>query len=560
MKLSVLGVMCGALLVLGQAVANEAVTTKIPEIPVAELELRLRPLTRSELKIEADGWIGVLQKKVQEVSTLEIASQFKKAGLSEAKVVKDALKHIEEAKQALAKEPEDKDASEKLAKAKQAFHEVLSEAKAQLEKSAGDQAVKQAAEEVIKEAEETKKKEVEETKKKEVEETKRLEEAGETGTVEKLGEEVAKAQAEEPEQDKEVAAIKKKIADFEAQEVEERSYLLKKLTELRAQQTALTDRTNAVINAYEKKGGAVEEIEEYRQYIAAVSGIKVDVSDVDAVWTTLTGWLMSEEGGLRWAKNITLFIVTVLVFVVISNMVGKALQKVLASTRQASRLLSDFMVITIRRLILAIGLIVGLAAMEVNVGPLLAVIGAAGFVIAFALQNSLGNFASGILILVFRPFDVGDVIEVSGILGKVQSMNLLSIQIRTPDNKLVIIANNQVWGNAITNVTGSETRRVDLVFGIAYEDDIEHAQRVMQEVVGNHEQVLKRPETVIRVHELGDSSVNFVCRPWVKTKDYWDVYWDLTEQIKQRFDKEGISIPFPQRDVHMISAAPEATV
>jgi len=560
MKLSVLGVMCGALLVLGQAVANEAVTTKIPEIPVAELELRLRPLTRSELKIEADGWIGVLQKKVQEVSTLEIASQFKKAGLSEAKVVKDALKHIEEAKQALAKEPEDKDASEKLARAKQAFHEVLSEAKAQLEKSAGDQAVKQAAEEVIKEAEETKKKEVEETKKKEVEETKRLEEAGETGTVEKPEEEVANAQAEEPEQDKEVAAIKKKIADFEAKEAGERSHLLKKLTELRTQQTALTDRTTTVVNAYEKKGGAVEEIEEYRQYIAAVSGIKVDVSDVDAVWTTLTGWLMSEEGGLRWARNIILFIVTVLVFVVISNMVAKALQKVLASTRQASRLLSEFMVVTVRRLIVAIGLIVGLAAMEVNVGPLLAVIGAAGFVIAFALQNSLGNFASGILILVFRPFDVGDVIEVSGILGKVQSMNLLSIQIRTPDNKLVIIANNQVWGNAITNVTGSETRRVDLVFGIAYEDDIEHAQRVMQEVVGNHEQVLKRPETVIRVHELGDSSVNFVCRPWVKTKDYWDVYWDLTEQIKQRFDKEGISIPFPQRDVHMISAAPEATV
>jgi small conductance mechanosensitive channel len=313
------------------------------------------------------------------------------------------------------------------------------------------------------------------------------------------------------------------------------------------------------VNAYEKKGGPAEEIEEYRQYITAVSGIKVDVSDVDAVWTTLTGWLMSEEGGLRWARNIVLFIVTVLVFVVIANMVSKALKRVLASTRQASRLLSDFMVITVRRLILAIGFIVGLAAMEVNIGPLLAVIGAAGFVIAFALQNSLGNFASGILILVFRPFDVGDMIEVSGILGKVKSMNLLSIQILTPDNKLVVIANNQVWGDAITNVTGTSTRRVDLVFGIAYEDDIEQAQRIMEDVVSSHERVLKRPETVIRVHELGDSSVNFVCRPWVKTEDYWDVYWDLTEQVKQRFDKEGISIPFPQRDVHMITASAEAT-
>jgi small conductance mechanosensitive channel len=549
MKRSVLAVLCGALLVLGQAVANEAVTTKIPEIPVDELELRLRPLTRSQLKIEADGWLGVLQEQVQEVSTIEIASQFKKAGLSEAEEVKDALQDIEAARQALAAAPDDKKAAEKLAKAKQAFHEVLDEAQAKLDKSRDDVAVKQAAEEVIKEAEEAEK----------IEAAENEEEAGDADKAEALGEEVASAQAEEPEQDKEVAALKKKIADFEAQEAEERSHLLEKLTELRARQTAVTDRTTTVVNAYEEKGGAAEEIEEYRQYITAVSGIKVDVSDVDAVWTTLTGWLMSDEGGLRWAKNITVFIVTVLVFVVISNMAAKGLQKVLASTRQASRLLSDFMVVTVRRLILAVGFIVGLAAMEVNIGPLLAVIGAAGFVIAFALQSSLGNFASGILILVFRPFDVGDVIEVSGILGTVQSMNLLSIQIRTPDNKLVIIANNKVWDDAITNVTGTKTRRVDLVFGIAYEDDIEHAQRVMEEVVSNHEQVLKQPETVIRVHELGDSSVNFVCRPWVKTEDYWDVYWDLIEQVKQRFDKEGISIPYPQRDVHMISATAEAT-
>ena len=550
MKRSVLMVLSGALLVLGQALASEAVTTNIPEIPVNELELRLKPLTRSELKTEADGWIGVLQAKVGEVSNIEIASQFKKAGLSEADEVKDALKSIEQAKLALAAKPDDKDASDKLAEAKQVFQQVLDEAKAQLEKSSHDQAVKQAAEEVIKEAKEAEKEE----------EAGNTEAAADVGkTIEKLEEEVVKTQPGKPEQDKEVAALKKKIADFEAREAEERGYLLEKLTKLRAEQIALTDRTNAVINAYEKKGGAVEEIEEYRQYVEAVSGIKVDVSDVDAVWTTLTGWIMSEEGGLRWVRNITLFIVTVLVFVVISNMVGKALHRVLARTRQASRLLSEFMVVTVRRLILAIGVIVGLAAMEVNVGPLLAVIGAAGFVIAFALQNSLGNFASGILILVFRPFDVGDMIEVSGILGTVQSMNLLSIQIRTPDNKLVIIANNQVWGDAITNVTGSDTRRVDLVFGIAYEDDIEHAQRVMNDVVSHHEKVLKTPETVIRVHELGDSSVNFVCRPWVKTADYWDVYWDLTEQIKQRFDKEGISIPFPQRDVHMITSTVEAT-
>jgi small conductance mechanosensitive channel len=333
---------------------------------------------------------------------------------------------------------------------------------------------------------------------------------------------------------------------------------LNKLTQLREQQIVLVDRTKVVVDALEEKGGDAEQVEEYRQYINAVSGIKVDVSDAEAVWTTITGWLTSSEGGLRWARNLVLFVATVLVFILISNMAAKALEKVLARTRQASRLLGDFMVTTVRRLILAIGVIVGLAAMEVNIGPLLAVIGAAGFVIAFALQNSLGNFASGILILVFRPFDVGDVIEVAGVLGTVQSMNLLSINIRTPDNKSVIVANNQVWGGVITNVTGSDTRRVDLVFGIAYGDDIDHARQVLEDVVHSHDKVLKSPEPVIRVHELGDSSVNFICRPWVLTADYWDVYWDLTAAVKQRFDNEGISIPFPQRDVHLIPAAAES--
>jgi small conductance mechanosensitive channel len=253
-----------------------------------------------------------------------------------------------------------------------------------------------------------------------------------------------------------------------------------------------------------------------------------------------------------------MFLVIVVVFVVLSGMAAKATNKVLTRSRRVTRLLGDFMVTTVRRLVLAIGVIVGLAAMEVNVGPLLAVIGAAGFVIAFALQNSLGNFASGILILVFRPFDVGDVIEVAGVIGKVQSMNLLSINITTPDNKSVIVANNQVWDGAITNITGSDTRRVDLVFGIAYSDDIDHARKVLEELVGAHAKVLETPEPVIRLHELGDSSVNFICRPWVLTADYWEVYWDLTAAVKQRFDREGISIPFPQRDVHLFQTTTES--
>jgi small conductance mechanosensitive channel len=219
-------------------------------------------------------------------------------------------------------------------------------------------------------------------------------------------------------------------------------------------------------------------------------------------------------------------------------------------------LLRDFTEKAVRRVTLLIGIIVGLGALEVNIGPLLAVIGAVGFVVALALQNSLGNFASGILILLYRPFDVDDVIEAGGVSGKVESMNLLSTHIKTFDNKSMILPNNSVWGGVITNATGTDKRRVDMVFGIGYDDSIADALRVLEEIVSQHELVLKDPEPTIRLHELGDSSVNFICRPWVRPADYWTVYWDITRAVKERFDAEGISIPYPQRDIHVYHETP----
>ncbi len=324
--------------------------------------------------------------------------------------------------------------------------------------------------------------------------------------------------------------------------------LVKHVTNLMSERTALIDRFNVVLDQWNVKGG---DTGEYVSYIRAVSGIKVDVTDANATWTTITGWLLSPEGGFRWAVNIIQFIVIVIVFYLLSIVAGKAAQKAASRSKNFSLLLSEFMVLSVRRLVLFIGFFVGLSALEINVGPVLAVIGAAGFVIAFALQNSLSNFASGILMLIYRPFDTADTIKVAGILGKVESMNLLSTQLRTPDNQLVIVPNNSVWGDVITNVTGITQRRVDLIFGIGYDDDIDKAQKILEDIVNGHELVLKEPPAIVKLHELGDSSVNFVCRPWVKPEDYWNVYWDITRAVKRRFDTEGVSIPFPQRDVHI---------
>jgi small conductance mechanosensitive channel len=155
------------------------------------------------------------------------------------------------------------------------------------------------------------------------------------------------------------------------------------------------------------------------------------------------------------------------------------------------------------------------------------------------------------MIMIYRPFDVGNYVTVAGVSGTVKEVSLVSTTVTTPDNQVIIIPNGNVWGSVITNVTGSDTRRVDLVFGIGYQDDAATAQRIMEEVVTEHPLVLKEPAPMIRLHELGESSVNFVCRPWSKTSDYWSVYWDVTRRVKERFDAEGVSIPFPQRDVHL---------
>ncbi len=155
------------------------------------------------------------------------------------------------------------------------------------------------------------------------------------------------------------------------------------------------------------------------------------------------------------------------------------------------------------------------------------------------------------MILFLKPFDEGDVVETGGIPGKVVSMNLVSTTVNSFDNKRMVVPNNKIWNDVITNATGVTERRIDMEFGISYSDNIDHASEVLEEIIASHPKVLQEPEPTIRVHTLGDSSVNFIVRPWVRAIDYWNVYWDVTTAVKKRFDAAGIGIPFPQRDVHL---------
>lgn len=273
---------------------------------------------------------------------------------------------------------------------------------------------------------------------------------------------------------------------------------------------------------------------------------------VQKMWEDFVDWVQDPDGGIKWGLNILLFFIILFAARIVANIAGRVTATALtASKLKTSDLLRNFFINTIKKVIFFIGLIIALGTVGLDIGPFLAGLGVLGFVVGFALQGTLGNFAAGVMILLYRPYDIGNVISAAGVTGKVSEMSLVSTTLLTPDNQIVVIPNGSIWDGVITNITGNTTRRVDLTFGIGYDDDIEKAEKVLAEIIGSHEKVLKDPAPVIKLHELADSSVNFVCRPWTRTSDYWDVYWDLTREVKMRFDKEGISIPYPQQDTHV---------
>ncbi len=201
--------------------------------------------------------------------------------------------------------------------------------------------------------------------------------------------------------------------------------------------------------------------------------------------------------------------------------------------------------------LLAFVIIAALGQLGIQTTSFIAVLGAAGLAVGLALKGSLSNFASGFLMIIFKPFKVGDYVEAAGVSGTVETIQIFTTTLKTPDNKTVIVPNSSVTGDNIVNWTTKGTRRVDMVFGIGYQDDIDKARQIMTDILAKDDRILKDPAMLIAVSELADSSVNFVVRPWVNLADYWGVYFDALENIKKAFDEAGISIPYPQQDVHL---------
>lgn len=337
--------------------------------------------------------------------------------------------------------------------------------------------------------------------------------------------------------------------------------------EVKAKRTLAETRISRIAAAMENNIPLLEAVDipttQYRQQLVAVTGkVSADALDATIISNLVSDWTLTVTETIKLKGPAFLFQLLIVVLIVlvarklagiISGLVERGLS---APTVQASSLLKRMAKTISYNVVLVVGVLIALSQIGISLGPVLTGLGIAGFILGFALQDSLSNFASGMLILVYRPYDVGDMVEVSGVFGTVERMSLVNTTILTLDNQTLIVPNNKIWQDVIKNLTYQKIRRVDMTFGITYDQDIDVAIGVLREVTEADERVLEDPELNIRVHELGDSSVNLICRPWVQTDDYWDVYWDITKKVKQRFDEVGITIPFPQRDVHLFAGEP----
>ncbi len=482
----------------------EPVTTKDPQIALDDLELLLEPMTKDETETEAKGWYALLRAKEREITAAELDVRRKNREIAQLEKQKSAAADLAKATEEVKTATSDKDkeaAAQRLAEAqknlaqavKTASKETVKEEKkaevataamakqaeaapppaatVEFENPAADAKVAPSASEktVLQKAAESAAKKSEDAGgaakvEKVVAATEK--EAAAADQIKTLAEsapaaagQAAAATSTAPRAATAAVAATSKTAERLAEKADEASaaktdvkvQLVDYSTQLMGERTALTDRLKLVLDKFEAKGG---DGKPYRLYIASIGGIKIDVTDRTATMARLSGWLTSEEGGLRLARDVGTFLAYIIGSIIVAKIVRVILRRVMSGDHVTSQLLRDFIISSCGRVIVAVGFLLALSALEVNLAPLLAVIGAAGFVVAFALQGTLSNFASGLLIMVFKPFDVGDEVEVGGgIKGKVTHVTIFSTYIRTDDGLVKIVPNDNIWKSVIINQT-----------------------------------------------------------------------------------------------------------
>ncbi|MFB2896851.1 mechanosensitive ion channel domain-containing protein [Aerosakkonemataceae cyanobacterium BLCC-F50] len=327
-----------------------------------------------------------------------------------------------------------------------------------------------------------------------------------------------------------------KSADAES---EAKNQLVTTVTELQGQQTALIDRLNAVLDELEKKGG---DVKSYRQYIKAVSTVEVDTKDTEGLGLRLISWAQSSEGGLRWAGNFGKFTGIILASIVVSQILGALLNQILSRFGGTSAIMRQFIVMLVKRGGVVVGFLLALTALEVSLGPVLALVGGVSFVLAFALQSNLGNLASGLMIMAYKPFDVGDEIKVGELWGWVEAITLANTKIKGFSGQIFTIPNNNIWNDTIENLSHDKNRKIMLSFRVAFDEDLKKVEQLLIDTFKSHPKVLTNPAPSTFVWQIEEYYISLFAGGWTKKDDFWDTYADIIRLIQKRFNEEGIEL------------------
>ena len=322
-------------------------------------------------------------------------------------------------------------------------------------------------------------------------------------------------------------------------------------------------RLRGVVAQLDRLGG--DTLEMRRTLIEERGSLALSLVDTDIVSVLYAetsakfkNWLANR--GASSLISALLFIAILIAARWLARMARRVTERALKHSEQSvSQLLREMLISMAGTVVFVLGVLVALSQVGVSVTPMIAGLGVVGFIVGFALQDTLSNFAAGAMILAYRPFDTGDFISAADVEGTVQKMNLVNTTVVTIDNRVLIIPNSKIWGGVILNFTGQHLRRTDVIYSVSYSDDLDHVQKVLEDLIAADERFLTTPEPIVRVKQFSDSSIDFLVRAYVKTEEFWETLWALNKAVKQRFDAEGITIPFPQRDVHMPAGQSDAS-
>jgi small conductance mechanosensitive channel len=320
---------------------------------------------------------------------------------------------------------------------------------------------------------------------------------------------------------------------------ETKNKLVLTVTELQLQLTAIVGRLNVVLDELEKKGG---DAKPYRQYIQGVTSIDIDTKDTEGMGVRLLSWAKAEEGGLRWAGNTGKFVGIVIASIILSQILGAILNRLLSQFSGSSRIMRKFIVMLVKRGGVVVGFLLALTALEVSLGPVLALVGGLSFILAFALQSNLGNLASGLMIMVYKPFDVNDEIKFGELWGWVEAITLANTQIKGLDGQIFTIPNNTIWGDTIENLSYGQNRKFTHWFRIGFDEDLTKVEQLLVEIIKSHPNVLADPAPKTEVWSIEDYYISVKANGWVKKDDFWTVNSDIIRMIRERFYKEGIQL------------------